>query len=111
MANNTIHRHPQPVQRSVTPRMAGRFGITVIQTVIACLFAHCESEPPKCYITDNGNVHESASLDSLHIATATVNGMDYLLTWSCRHIANATLQTSMRMICEDAGLPNRRKIV
>ena len=45
----------------------------------------------------------TASLDALHIATATVNGMDYLLTWNCRHIANATLQRSMRTICEESG--------
>ncbi len=54
-------------------------------------------------LINKGQLLHKASVDSLHIATATVNGMDYLLTWNCRHIANATLQTSMRMICEDAG--------
>jgi len=46
---------------------------------------------------------ETARVDALHIATATVNGMDYLLTWNCRHIANATLRRSMGAICEGAG--------
>ena len=54
-------------------------------------------------LIDKGQLPHKVSVDALHIATATVNGMDYLLTWNCRHIANATLQTSMRTICEDAG--------
>jgi hypothetical protein len=29
--------------------------------------------------------------------------MHYLLTWNCRHIANGTLQKSLRTLCEDAG--------
>jgi hypothetical protein len=27
--------------------------------------------------------------DAFHIAVATIHGMDYLLTWNCKHIANA----------------------
>ena len=46
---------------------------------------------------------ETARADSWHIAAATVNGMDYLLTWNCRHIANATLQKTMATICQEAG--------
>ncbi len=46
---------------------------------------------------------EKASVDALHVATATVNGMDYLLTWNCRHIANATLRNAMAGICRAAG--------
>lgn len=44
-----------------------------------------------------------AVADSLHIAIATVNGMDYLLTWNCTHIANATLRTSIETVCRDNG--------
>ena len=29
-----------------------------------------------------------AKIDILHISIATVSGMDYLLTWNCKHIAN-----------------------
>jgi hypothetical protein len=50
-----------------------------------------------------GLLPANAGLDALHISIATANGMDYLLTWNCRHIANATLQKSMRAVCEDAG--------
>ncbi|MCP4398947.1 MAG: type II toxin-antitoxin system VapC family toxin [bacterium] len=30
--------------------------------------------------------------DALHIAIATIYGLDYLLTWNCKHIANAEIQ-------------------
>jgi hypothetical protein len=46
---------------------------------------------------------ESARIDALHIAIATTNGMDYLLTWNCRHIANATLRNLMADICDSSG--------
>ena len=41
--------------------------------------------------------------DSLHIAIATVHGMDYLLTWNCTHIANAALRTGIEKVCREAG--------
>jgi predicted nucleic acid-binding protein len=46
---------------------------------------------------------KTARVDALHIATATVHGMDYLLTWNCRHIANAAMRKSLTEICETAG--------
>jgi predicted nucleic acid-binding protein len=46
---------------------------------------------------------KTARVDALHIATATVHGMDYLLTWNCRHIANAALRNSLTAVCEAAG--------
>ena len=38
------------------------------------------------------NLPPKAEVDAIHIAAATVHGMDYLLTWNCRHIANAQIQ-------------------
>jgi predicted nucleic acid-binding protein len=52
---------------------------------------------------ENTHLPENAQVDALHIATATTNGMDYLLTWKCRHIANATLRNAMAAVCEAAG--------
>lgn len=36
-----------------------------------------------------GAVPSKAALDAGHIAVAAVHGVDFLLTWNCRHIANA----------------------
>lgn len=36
-----------------------------------------------------GTLPAKAAVDAVHIAIATVHKMDYLLTWNCKHIANA----------------------
>jgi predicted nucleic acid-binding protein len=49
------------------------------------------------------NLPPKAADDALHIAAATVYGLDYLLTWNCRHIANAQIQKKLAQISLDAG--------
>lgn len=44
-----------------------------------------------------------AGADAVHIATAAVHGMHYLLTWNCTHIANATLRPRIEEVCRAAG--------
>ncbi len=44
-----------------------------------------------------------AAADALHISTAVINGMDYLLTWNCSHIANATLRSRVEDACRING--------
>jgi hypothetical protein len=44
-----------------------------------------------------------AEADASHIALAVVHHMDYLLTWNCRHIANASLRASVEATCRAAG--------
>lgn len=46
-----------------------------------------------------------ADADAAHIATAAVHEMDFLLTWNCRHIANAAIVEKLRAICEREGFP------
>ena len=46
---------------------------------------------------------ERAAADAVHIAVAVVNGMDYLLTWNCTHIANATLRPRIEEACRSFG--------
>lgn len=42
-------------------------------------------------------------MDAIHIAVATIHGMDYLLTWNCKHIANAQIQAKLAEISLDCG--------
>mgnify|MGYP002784388907 CR=1 FL=1 len=49
------------------------------------------------------NLPPKAADDALHIALATVYGLDYLLTWNCKHIANAQIQKKLAQISFDAG--------
>ena len=54
-------------------------------------------------LVQGGHIPESAKEDALHIALATVHGMDYILTWNCRHIANAEMRTGVTLICISQG--------
>ncbi len=37
--------------------------------------------------------------DALHIAVSAVHGVDYLLTWNCRHLDNAETKPLVRNVC------------
>ncbi len=49
------------------------------------------------------NLPPKAANDSLHIALATVYGLDYLLTWNCKHMANAQIQKKLSQISFELG--------
>jgi predicted nucleic acid-binding protein len=44
---------------------------------------------------ERSNLPSKADVDALHIAAATIHGMDYLLTWNCKHIANAQIRVKV----------------
>src|SRR5439155_138240 len=51
-----------------------------------------EVEPLAAKLIADVPLPPKAQADALHIAVAAVNIMNYLLTWNCTHIANATLR-------------------
>jgi len=48
-------------------------------------------------------IPEKASEDALHIALAAVHGMEYLLTWNFKHIANAAMRSNVEFVCRLNG--------
>jgi hypothetical protein len=42
--------------------------------------------------------------DALHVAAATIHGMEYVLTWNVRHLANPKKRTHFGIICMRLGL-------
>lgn len=52
---------------------------------------------------ESGLLPQNAARDALHIAIATIHGIDYLLTWNCKHIANATIRNDIAKICHLNG--------
>ena len=50
-----------------------------------------------------GALPEKSLEDAIHVAIATVNGMDFLVTWNCRHIVNAEIMKRLVKIAEGAG--------
>ena len=45
-----------------------------------------------------------AAEDALHVSLAITHGVDYLVTWNCRHIANAVIRPRIERAARDAGL-------
>ena len=46
---------------------------------------------------------EKAEVDAYHVAIAAVNGIAYLLTWNCTHIANAHTRPKIENTCRTLG--------
>ena len=51
----------------------------------------------------SGTLPVKARLDAAHVAVAAVNGIDFLLTWNLRHLANAALRGKIEQTCREAG--------
>ncbi|MGH7963795.1 MAG: type II toxin-antitoxin system VapC family toxin [Candidatus Binatia bacterium] len=54
-------------------------------------------------LVSTGAVPAKAAEDALHLAIAVTNGVEYLLTWNCKHLANATMRTKIEDVCRSAG--------
>jgi predicted nucleic acid-binding protein len=42
--------------------------------------------------------------DAIHIATAAIHGIEYVLSWNVRHLANPNKLTHLRAVCLRVGL-------
>jgi hypothetical protein len=50
-----------------------------------------------------GAIPPHAVREAAHVAVAAEGGMDYLLTWNCKHLANAQLRRRLSMVCNREG--------
>jgi hypothetical protein len=48
-------------------------------------------------------IPKKAGTDAVHIALAAVHRMDFLLTWNCKHIANAAIVRAVEAVCLKQG--------
>src|SRR6266699_3561881 len=69
---------------------------------------------PTLAITDDANALTKAIMaagilpphvvrDAAHVAVAAVHAVDYLLTWNCKHLANAQIARRIAVVCENLG--------
>ena len=54
-------------------------------------------------IFQNTTLPDKATSDALHMALAAVNGMHFLLTWNCTHLANGVILRQVNRVCREAG--------
>ena len=75
---------------------------------LASLEATAEAERLAVAFLASGALPARAQSDAAHLAIATAAGADYLLTWNCRHLANAQILRRLEREAVQAGwkLPN-----
>jgi len=71
--------------------MLPRLAVSADAEELARLFLSTGCLPPK------------AARDAVHLAVATATAADYLLTWNCRHLANAQILRRLEREARRAG--------
>jgi hypothetical protein len=106
------HAHELFTSQVVLDEIAGGESLMAQQRLrllagIPLLLATEEAEALAQRILDSGVLPLNADRDAAHIALATAHEMDILLSWNCRHIANAAIQARLRQLAErsDLSLP------
>ncbi len=74
--------------------MSALVGIDLLETTV-------EAVQLADMLVKKGGLPAKARVDALHVAIATVHGMEFLLTWNCKHIANAVFRGKIIEICRD----------
>ncbi len=64
-----------------------------------------EIEPTANEILARAILPANTTVDALHIATTAHHRIEYLLTWNCRHIANAKILPRIHDVLRDFGIP------
>ncbi len=62
-----------------------------------------EAENLAQLLISSGAIPSKAAEDAGHIAIAVTNGVEYLATWNCKHIANATMRAQIDEVCRKTG--------
>ena len=70
---------------------------------LAVLASSADAEALTAAIVETGVLPERAVRDTAHIALATVHGVQYMLTWNCKHLANAQTSRRVSRICGQHG--------
>lgn len=84
--------HPEAAQRRLNalagiPHLSMPDPVTTLATVLL----------------SEGALPQKATDDALHVALCAYHGVDYLLTWNCRHLDNAEMKPLMRSVCAVHG--------
>jgi len=70
---------------------------------LAILLTNDEAITLAEHLVSEGPLPPESAADALHIAIAAVNGIDFLLTWNCKHLANASHRHRVEVLVESAG--------
>lgn len=95
-SNAVLEEAAQGDPSAATKRLAALDGIPLLDATDAVL------ELAEVFVTRH-IIPARVLTDALHVAVATVHGMDFLVTWNCKHIANAEVERRLDVICREMG--------
>ena len=81
---------------------AARARVSILGS-LATLDATAEADGLAETLVRTAAVPPAAIRDAVHIAIAAANGVEYLVTWNFRHIANAVARPLIESACRIAG--------
>lgn len=55
-------------------------------------------------LVQRGTLPAQAGMDAAHVGIAAVHGMEYLVTWNLRHLANASIRGKIEEVVRAAGM-------
>jgi len=70
---------------------------------LPALAVTAEAQTLAAGILSSGALPPKAVRDAAHIAVASVHSIDYLLTWNCKHLANAQIMRRIATVCQRLG--------
>ena len=71
---------------------------------IPVLDMNADVEPLADVISNELQIPLKARIDAFHISIAAVHGIQFLLTWNCKHIANPENRPKIERACRDRGM-------
>ena len=84
---------------SVTPTAAHKTGVSTLRRLTPLAFIAVISFSDAKRL----NAYRVATSTAIGSDNATVSGMDYLLTWNFKHIANAAMRANVELVCRLNG--------
>lgn len=96
-------RLPSRHRRSLCRRSGGGAKRLAIIGGLAALEITQDAESLTEAIMAAGILPPHAVRDAVHVAVASVHAIDYLLTWNCKHLANAQIARRIAVVCEELG--------
>jgi len=90
------------VEASRGDKSAAAKRLTAIEGIAELEVLDTTAELAKSLIS-RGSLPTKAEVDAFHVAVATTHGVEFLLTWNCKHIANAIMRPKIEQVCREMG--------
>src|ERR1035437_8843371 len=81
---------------------ASRQRLDILSTLTVLRRTQAVDELAEAFLSA-GALPAKAKADAAHLAVATAHRVDYLLTWNCKHLANAEVWLRVRPLVEQRG--------